>query len=85
LSFGAGFPLFASAMNNNLSVGWASSALGFLPIVFIPIPTALYIFGKKIRKQSKRARHDISRRQAGVYQVISAPMASSDVFGDGIE
>jgi MFS transporter, DHA1 family, multidrug resistance protein len=58
-SFGAGFPLFAAAMYNKLGVGWASSLLGFLSILFIPIPFALYIFGKKIRLHSKRARHDI--------------------------
>lgn len=58
-SFGAGFPLFASAMYNNLGVGWASSLLGFLSIAFIPIPFVLYIYGEKIRKASKRARHDL--------------------------
>ena len=42
-SFGAGFPLFASAMYNNLGVGWASSTLGFLSIAFIPIPFVLYL------------------------------------------
>ena len=41
-SFGAGFPLFATAMYNNLGVGWASSTLGFLSIAFIPIPFVLY-------------------------------------------
>jgi MFS transporter, DHA1 family, multidrug resistance protein len=41
-SFGAGFPLFASAMYRNLGVGWASSLLGFLAIVFIPIPFFLF-------------------------------------------
>lgn len=41
-SFGAGFPLFATAMYNKLGVGWASSLLGFLGIAFIPIPFALY-------------------------------------------
>lgn len=58
-SFGAGFPLFASAMYNNLGVGWASSTLGFLSIAFIPIPFVLYIYGERIRKASKRARHDL--------------------------
>ena len=58
-SFGAGFPLFAAAMYNNLGVGWASSLLGFLSILFIPIPFALYFYGERIRKASKRARHDI--------------------------
>ncbi len=58
-SFGAGFPLFASAMYYRLGVGWASSLLGVLSIAFIPIPFALYFYGGRIRKASKRARHDI--------------------------
>jgi len=58
-SFGAGFPLFAFAAYNNLGVGWASSTLGFLFIVFIPIPFVLYMYGERIRKASKRARHDL--------------------------
>lgn len=58
-SFGAGFPLFAAAMYNNLGVGWASSLLGFLSILFIPIPFALYFYGERIRMNSRRARHDI--------------------------
>lgn len=44
-AFGAGFPLFASAMYNNLGVGWASSLLAFLSIVFIPIPFVLMRVG----------------------------------------
>lgn len=59
-SFGTGFPLFASAMYKNLGVGWASSTLGFISIVFIPIPFALYGFGKTLRtKYSMHARKDI--------------------------
>ncbi|KAI4107169.1 MAG: hypothetical protein L6R37_001746 [Teloschistes peruensis] len=57
-SFGAGFPLFATAMYKNLGVGWASSLLGFLAIVFIPIPFVLYRYGEKLRKASKHARKD---------------------------
>ena len=41
-SFGAGFPLFATAMYKNLGVDWASSTLGFLSIAFVPIPFVLY-------------------------------------------
>ena len=41
-SFGAGFPLFATAMYNNLGVAWASSTLAFISIVFIPISFVLY-------------------------------------------
>jgi len=41
-SFGAGFPLFATAMYNKLGVAWATSLLGFLAIAFLPIPFVLY-------------------------------------------
>ncbi|KIW99824.1 uncharacterized protein Z518_10752 [Rhinocladiella mackenziei CBS 650.93] len=41
-SFGAAFPLFATAMYNNLGIGWASSLLGFLALAFIPIPFLLF-------------------------------------------
>ena len=41
-SFGAGFPLFATAMYNKLGVNWASSTLGFISIAFIPIPFFLF-------------------------------------------
>ncbi|KAK2626858.1 hypothetical protein QTJ16_004033 [Diplocarpon rosae] len=58
-SFGAGFPLFANAMYTKLGVGGASSLLGGLSIVFIPIPFLLYRYGEQIRKKSKRARHDL--------------------------
>ncbi|CAJ2504903.1 Uu.00g122970.m01.CDS01 [Anthostomella pinea] len=59
-SFGAGFPLFASAMYGNLGVNWASSTLAFLSIAFIPIPLILYKYGATLRKNhSKHARKDI--------------------------
>lgn len=41
-AFGAGFPLFASAMYSDLGIDWASSTLAFLSIAFIPIPFVLY-------------------------------------------
>lgn len=41
-SFGAGFPLFASAMYKNLGTPWASSTLGFISTAFIPVPFLLY-------------------------------------------
>ncbi|KAH8434334.1 MFS transporter [Aspergillus melleus] len=59
-AFGAGFPLFASAMYNHLGVGWASSTLAFLSIVFIPIPLVLMKYGETLRKNySRHARKDI--------------------------
>ena len=44
-SFGAGFPLFATAMYKNLGINWASSTLAFLSIAFIPIPFVLFKVG----------------------------------------
>ncbi|CZS90656.1 related to FLR1-Putative H+ antiporter regulated by yAP-1 and involved in multidrug resistance [Rhynchosporium graminicola] len=58
-SFGAGFPLFANAMYTKLGVGGASSLLGGLSVLFIPVPFVLYKYGDRIRKASKRARHDL--------------------------
>jgi hypothetical protein len=58
-SFGVGFPLFASVMYYRLGIGWVYSLLGFLSIAFIPIPFALYFLGERIRRASKRARHDL--------------------------
>jgi len=58
-AFGAGFPLFVNAMYKKLGINWASSLLAFLGIAFIPIPFALYKWGKTIRNKSKNARKDI--------------------------
>jgi DHA1 family multidrug resistance protein-like MFS transporter len=50
--FGAGFPLFATAMFDNLGVDWAGSLLGFLAVAFLPIPFfVLYIWGEAEEKQ----------------------------------
>jgi DHA1 family multidrug resistance protein-like MFS transporter len=58
-SFGAAFPLFANGMYSRLGVAWGSSLLGFLSIVFIPVPFVLYYYGETIRQKSKMARHDL--------------------------
>ncbi|TPR01337.1 Sugar (and other) transporter family protein [Aspergillus niger] len=59
-AFGAGFPLFATAMYKNLGVDWASSTLAFLGCAFIPIPVVLMKYGGTLRKKySRHARKDI--------------------------
>ncbi|KAJ5594197.1 uncharacterized protein N7459_000405 [Penicillium hispanicum] len=58
-SFGAGFPLFATAMFHNLGVGWACTLLGCLTLLFVPFPFILLWRGRRIRMASKYARHDI--------------------------
>jgi DHA1 family multidrug resistance protein-like MFS transporter len=52
---GAFFPLFTHAMYHNLGVPWASSLLGFICVVFIPVPILFYIYGARIRAKSKWA------------------------------
>ncbi|GAA5877931.1 hypothetical protein JCM8547_007083 [Rhodosporidiobolus lusitaniae] len=54
-AFGAGFPLFATQMYDTLGIQGASSLLGGLAIVFVPVPFLLKRYGKKIRGMSKNA------------------------------
>jgi hypothetical protein len=51
--FGAGFPLFADQMFNNLGIQWAGTLLGCLAAIMIPIPIIFYLYGHKIRGWSK--------------------------------
>lgn len=51
----AGFPLFAGQMYRKLSTPGASSLLGGLAVLFIPVPFLLMKYGKKIRGMSKNA------------------------------
>lgn len=43
---GAGFPLFASQMYQRLDYEWASSLLGFLAILLVPIPFVFFYMGR---------------------------------------
>lgn len=52
---GAGFPLFARQMYQNIGVDWGSSLLGFLTLVFAPVPILFYLYGEKIRQKSRWA------------------------------
>ncbi|KAJ7786188.1 major facilitator superfamily domain-containing protein [Mycena metata] len=53
--FGAVFPLFATQMYTALGPRWASSLLGFVALVMIPIPFVLKRFGPTIRAKSRYA------------------------------
>ncbi|THC90346.1 hypothetical protein EYZ11_010188 [Aspergillus tanneri] len=57
--FAGCFPLFAHIMFRKLGVDWASSVLGFVGIVLIPIPYLFYIFGKRIRARGKWSRASV--------------------------
>ncbi|KXX76209.1 Polyamine transporter 4 [Madurella mycetomatis] len=50
---GGAFPLFTVQMFSVLGVGWASSLLGFVSVVLVPVPWVLYKYGKRIRAHSR--------------------------------
>lgn len=52
-SFGAGFPLFANQMYEKLGTHWASSLLGFIALLLVPVPFILHKYGPWLRARSK--------------------------------
>lgn len=53
--FGAGFPLFATQMYDRLGPEWASTLLGFIALIMMPIPFVLSRYGPILRLKSKYA------------------------------
>ncbi|KAF1837634.1 MFS general substrate transporter [Decorospora gaudefroyi] len=53
--FGGVFPLFATFMFNGMGIQWASTLLGCVAAVLVPMPIVFYLFGKKIRGKSNFA------------------------------
>ncbi|KAJ5114512.1 MFS general substrate transporter [Penicillium alfredii] len=51
----ASFPLFSRQMFQNMGIQWASTLLGCVAAVLIPIPVAFLFFGRSLRKRSKFA------------------------------
>lgn len=51
-AFAVAFPLFARQLFDALGVNWGLSLLGFVAVVFIPVPWIFYKFGKRIRERS---------------------------------
>ena len=49
---GAVFPLFTIQMYTRLGIAWATSLLGFLSLVMLPIPWVLFKYGRRIRAKS---------------------------------
>ncbi|KAL5535339.1 hypothetical protein ACEPAF_3433 [Sanghuangporus sanghuang] len=54
-SFGAAFPLFANQMYEALNPRWASTLVGCVALIMVPIPFVLRRYGEKLRKHSKHA------------------------------
>ncbi|KKZ65619.1 hypothetical protein EMCG_08526 [[Emmonsia] crescens] len=57
--FAGAFPLLARSMYTKLGVPWASSLLGFVSLLLIPIPYLFYIYGKRIRARGKWSRPSV--------------------------
>ncbi|KAG1749872.1 major facilitator superfamily domain-containing protein [Suillus paluster] len=53
--FGAGFPLFATQMYDRLGPEWASTLLGCIALIMMPIPFVLTKYGPILRRKSKYA------------------------------
>ncbi|OAX44363.1 MFS general substrate transporter [Rhizopogon vinicolor AM-OR11-026] len=53
--FGASFPLFATQMYDRLGPQWASSLVGFIALIMMPIPFVLSKYGPILRLKSKYA------------------------------
>jgi len=47
--------MFSQYMFHRLGVNWASSLLGFVALVMVPIPVVFIMYGAKIREKSKFA------------------------------
>lgn len=81
---GAGFPLFASYMFNGMGIQWASTLLGCVAAVLVPIPVIFYKYGHKIRARSAYAPTNIG------HAPTAAPAAdgsadSSDTASDAVD
>ncbi|KIJ47984.1 hypothetical protein M422DRAFT_163189 [Sphaerobolus stellatus SS14] len=50
---GAGFPLFATQLFNKLTPRWASTLLGLIALLLMPIPLVLTRYGPALRARSK--------------------------------
>ena len=51
--FGAAFPLFAAQMYDTLNPRWASTLLGCVAVIMIPIPLLFIRYGERLRKMSR--------------------------------
>lgn len=49
---GAAFPLFTLQMYKTLGIAWATSLLAFIVVALLPVPWALWIWGRRIRNGS---------------------------------
>lgn len=75
---GAGFPLFSTYMFNGMGIQWASTLLGCVAAVLVPIPVIFYLYGHKIRARSKLAPTFPPQAQGQGQGQQQAPAQTSD-------
>ncbi|KAE8382465.1 major facilitator superfamily domain-containing protein [Aspergillus bertholletiae] len=69
------FPLFSRQMFNNMGIQWASTLLGCVAAILIPIPIVFLFFGKQLRMRSKFA---------PIYEKAEEPMSDENEILDEI-
>ncbi len=47
--FGAVLPLVGPPLNRNLGLGWGTSVLGFIALLFVPLPLVMMRYGERMR------------------------------------
>jgi len=87
--FGGVFPLFATFMFEGMGIQYASTLLGCVAAVLVPMPVVFYVWGKKIRARSKFApAPDIEqdkRRDEESRYAEGEGSGSSAMEGEGLE
>ncbi|KAI0455161.1 polyamine transporter 1 [Xylaria acuta] len=77
--FGAVFPLFATYLFNGIGIQWASTLLGAIAAILVPIPVLFLIYGHKIRAKSSFAPTNIGGNMPGVATKTPSPDSGKDV------
>lgn len=52
-------PLAGTPLYDKLGLGWGNSLLGFLAIMFLPVPWLLYRYGRRLREWSEARYADL--------------------------
>jgi hypothetical protein len=65
---GALLPLVGPPLYASLGLGWENSTLGFISLIFMPVPLSLMKYGERLRKNSR-----LNQDMEGEREVASAP------------
>lgn len=79
---GAGFPLFATQMYEQLNPRWASTLLGLLAAVMAPIPILLIKYGPRLRKNSKYGPSPAQYPQSSKEEALEGDHEPQDPISD---